>query len=206
MKILKLLVLHAAFTFLTSTTQGATVMTNEQQAIVAIGSLPIGGILYDISFDGSFGTFMFLGNQTGASAARASITQLLNSYGPYEYFPWQFPTLANQSGGGINGTGTYFEITYAIYALDDPEFPGRRDSYAAKYGAGWGAASGFSYPSYVEATFREAIPGSISGSVPYPIPETGAPTLVACAGVLLLRRRNRRTIGITLVDESGPGE
>jgi hypothetical protein len=194
MKTLRLLAVYATFAFATPTIQGATVMTNEQQAIVAIGSLSIGGGLYDVSFDGSFGTSIFLGNQTGASAAGASIRQLLNSYMASEYFPWPFPTVANQSGGGINGTGTYFEITYAIYALDDPEYPGRRDFYASKYGAGWGGASGFSYPSYVEATFREAIPGSILGNVPYPVPEPTILTLIIYGAAMIVRRKRQASV------------
>jgi hypothetical protein len=215
MKILKSLAISATLAFAAPLIHGATVMTNEQQAIVAIGSLSIGGTLYDVSFDGSFGTSMFLGNQAGANAARDSITLLINSYGFagdfelrkvydgdefsfvyfwYSYFPWPFPTIANQSGLGINGTGTYYEITYAIYAFNDPVYPDRRDFYYSEYSEGWiypdsASRTGSNPRGYVEAKFREAIPGSIPHTL---IPEPGSVTLLACGGALLLTRRNRR--------------
>ncbi len=169
-------------------------MTNEQQAIVAIGSLSIDGILYDISFDGSFGTSMFLGNQSGANAARDSISSLLNSFVMSVYFPWPFPTLANGSGGGVNGTGTRYEITYANSLTGNPESPNRRDYYFSEYGAGWvypPSIYDFSLSEgSVEASFREAIPGSI----PDTIPEPTMVTLLAGSAAMLIRRRNRPAI------------
>lgn len=173
-----------------------SVFRDENQAIAALGGLTIDGQSYDVSFDGSFGERAFLGNQAGAEAARDAIAQLLNSHLGDPFFPWALPTLSNESGGGYSGTGTLFQVTYALLPEDDPETPGLRSYYSSQYAAGWtynySSSSIGESPEYVEATFRIAIPGSIVDNVPEPSPFVMM--ALGMAATIGLRRRESRCL------------
>ena len=181
---------------LTSPLSALTIMTNDQKAIVAMGSLPIEGNLYDVSFDGSFGTKIFFGNELVALSACRAIAGELNYLGDHRsennyYFPWMFPTLANESGYGYSGTGTYYEVTYQTLPESDPNNPNQRNFFYSTYGAGWiypstSNSSIGENPNYVEATFRIAIPGSIPNTIPEP-----SIALFSILGLLPLVKRKR---------------
>ncbi len=157
----------------------------DSSTILAIGSLPIRGVEYDVSFEGSFGERMFLGDTydvafDAGEAIRAVINDNFSS-----------PNSLLRTAGG---SGYVFRVTFNIRPPDDPEFPNRFEFYEAQYAAGWlsrdlvdGFTSTIGAPSpYGEATFRLAIPNSI----PHTIPESSVLySLLLTVPILLSRKR-----------------
>ncbi len=156
--------------------------------IRALGGVVIKGVTYDVCFDGSFGDTMFMGDEEGALEAAQTIALVFNDYASYGpnggIFPSTFPTVDNEAGGGVSGTGMFFEITFG--PLPDEH----RDFILARYAAGWTVWNpeqpSMAGSNHVEATFRLHIPGAVIHNVPEP-----GGLLMSSLGLLLAIRRRR---------------
>jgi hypothetical protein len=171
--------------FLSATANSATIQTNEQKQIVSIGSLSIGASLYDVSFDQTFGTMLFLGDQAGFAQAGSAITSQLNQLEDHPHFPWPFPVLA--------GGRTSFYVVFGTVDDGEPDFHLTTRAYESHYSAGWTSNvwDGFSVDhNLYEPTFRLAIPGSIPHTIPEP--SSSFITALGAIGALVHRRRRKQ--------------
>ena len=161
-----------------------TVHVDKDRYITAIGSLKIGGQIYDISFDNSFGESLFLGDSNAARLATQQITNVLNGFftngivfGNLEGFYNTYLSLANDQHW-------LFQVAYSDSM-----------AYESLAGAGWTCCSQHTIQTNVLATFREAIPGSIPDNLPMvPIPSSLVlflSSLLGLAPVFFKRNRMR---------------
>jgi hypothetical protein len=160
--------------------KAVTIQTNDHKTIIAIGSLPINGALYDVSFDQSFGSTMFRGDASFFQAGYA-ITTLQNQLELHPYFPTRFPSFY----GGVN-------IVFGIVDDGEPDFNLFTRVYQSDYGAGF-TSYVFDFPGvqeFYEPFFRIAIPNSIPNTIPEPT--SSLLFALGMIGTLVHRRRNRR--------------
>lgn len=144
-----------------------SVSLNELRELDSIGSLDIDGILFDVSFDGTFGESLFIGDIHTAEIAILTIRGILNS-----------SRLAYVSHLRVaTDAKTVFTIAFSD-----------THAFQSSYGAGWtccGAGRTGIATQDNRVTFREAIPGSIPDDVPQvPLPASGWLFMSALAGVL----------------------
>lgn len=190
-RLLPILAIVACTHFAGTAGAAVTCDVNEDWEVLAIGSLVIQGVEYDVSFDGAFGQTIFLGDPVGADAARDAICTFLNNVTAiYQVGVFTFPLLANDKQ-------RYFEVVSEMLPPDHPVTPDLRTYEYGVLAAGWGGTTGSSVGpnpfmgvqpgDYVTATFRLAIPGSI----PDTIPEPGAGLLGLLGAWGLFKRRRR---------------
>lgn len=167
--------------------KAVSVNVSPNNGIRALGGLEIDGVLYDVAFDGSFGQTIFLGNEALALEAAQKIADVFNSYLSSPHFPAALPTIDNGAGGGPNGTGVYFEITFE-------GLPGGGGDYIrGQYMAGWGvwnpAEPSLAHGNEVEALFRLHVPGDVIHQLPEP-----SVAMFGGLGLLVSVRRRRQDI------------
>ena len=133
---------------------------NASKDIYAIGSLPISGAYYDISFDGAFGTTDVTQLGLDPLASAHQIANYFNYLGDHSdpRLRFAFPTVANKS-------------TRIIQVIDSDA-----SVYTSFYGAGWVCCvTHFDFDADLLVYFRTAIPNSIENTPfppsPVPIPE-----------------------------------
>jgi hypothetical protein len=98
----------------------AGIVYTAERRVAQIVGLDINGTLYDVAFDGSFGTELFIGDEQGAIDASLATRGALPESGPVEYpYGGYLSQVANLAQGGFR---VYFSAT---------------DYYEAGLAAGW---------------------------------------------------------------------